>query len=103
LCVLWFQNSLAVLRRRRPYASQMRWLFVGVALVLRKEQRILVFLVFTPRQSCGVPYKKGDTLERVPPTACYCFLNHRVIKYSMRILITAIRGSTIFCINHHLL
>jgi hypothetical protein len=35
----------AALRRRRPYASQMRWLFVGEALVLRKDQRILVFLV----------------------------------------------------------
>ena len=28
--------------------SQMRWLFVGEALVLRKEQRILAFLVLNP-------------------------------------------------------
>ena len=28
------------------HASQMRWLFVGEALVLRKEQRVLEFLVF---------------------------------------------------------
>jgi hypothetical protein len=38
----------AKVRRRRPYASQMRWLFVGEALVLRKEQRILAFLVLKP-------------------------------------------------------
>ena len=29
------------------HASQMRWLFVGEALVLRKEQRVLEFLVFS--------------------------------------------------------
>ena len=34
--------------RGKPHAVQMRWLFVGEALVLRKVRRILAFLVLNP-------------------------------------------------------
>ena len=38
--------------RRAPHASQMRWLFVGEALVLRKDLRISMFIVLKTRWQC---------------------------------------------------
>ena len=40
----------------------MRWLFVGVALVLRKEQRILVFLVLQPHWQCLIRFAEARSI-----------------------------------------
>ena len=44
--------------------SQMRWLFVGEALVLRKEQRILVFIVLKPTLSSHTLRRSAVNLSR---------------------------------------